>query len=55
MFEFWRVPLGGDLTIDDSRLIDFLKTLKQKDVATWQPHQAAVVAGRYVEMTAGED
>ena len=54
MFEFWRVPLGGDLTIDDSRLIDFLKTLKQKDVATWQPHQAAVVAGRYVEMTTGK-
>ena len=54
MFEFWKVSSGSDLVIDDKRLIDFLKMLKQSSTATWKRHQAAVVAGRYVEMISGE-
>jgi site-specific recombinase XerD len=54
MFEFWKVARSDDLVIDEKRLIDFLKMLKRSGVATWQRHQAAVVAGRYAEMISGK-
>lgn len=55
MFEFWRVPLDGDAVIDDARLTEFLLMLKRRGTVTWQRHQAAIVAGRYVVMLSGRD
>ena len=53
LFEFHRVPVGGELAVNEQRLIEFLQHIKQNGAETWQRHQAAVVASRYQEMISG--
>jgi integron integrase len=50
MFEFWGCPVSENLSFDAQRLIEFLKTMRDRGVPAWQRHQAAVSAGRYQVM-----
>ena len=53
IYEFQQANEASVLKLEASELINFLKHVRAGGTPTWQRHQAAIAASRYLEMTQG--
>ncbi|EGF29382.1 Integron integrase [Rhodopirellula baltica WH47] len=54
MCEHFQLSDSEPIQIDRERLVQFLIKMRKRSVPAWQRHQAAISAGRYQMMTAGQ-